>query len=116
MLPTRPWLQVLQRVQIYDVTTNKNAVVRHNNKVIENIHWQPPSLGWIRLNMDGASKGEGIAGCGGVLRGDSGECICGFSKGLGAYSAYVAELWGVFEDLKFALSHGFLTVEFHVDS
>nr|ABN08136.1 Ribonuclease H [Medicago truncatula] len=66
--------------------------------------------------MDGASKGEGIAGCGGVLRGDSGECICGFSKGLGAYSAYVAELWGVFEDLKFALSHGFLTVELHVDS
>jgi ribonuclease HI len=116
VLPTRPWLEVLKRVHIYDVTANNNAVVHQHNNVIENIHWQPPSLGWIRLNTDGASKGEDIAGCGGVLRGNNGEWICGFSKGLGACSAYVAELWGVFEGLKLALSHGFLRVELHVDS
>ena len=116
VLPTRPWLEVLQRVHIYDVTSNNNAVVHHNNKVIENIHWQSPDLGWIRLNTDGASKGEDIAGCGRVLRGNNGEWICGFSKGLGACSAYVAELWGVFEGLKLALSHGFLRVELLVDS
>jgi hypothetical protein len=116
VLPNKPWLEVLQRVQIYDVTTNNNAVMHNNNKVIENIHWQPPSLGWIRLNPDVAAKGENIAGCGGVPRGDSGEWICGFSKGLGVCSAYVAELWGVFEGLKLALCYGFLRVEVHVDS
>jgi len=36
--------------------------------VIENIHWQPLSLGWIRLNTNGASKEEDIVGSGGVLR------------------------------------------------
>jgi hypothetical protein len=47
---------VVHRVEIYGVTTTKNAVVHHVNKVIENIQWQPRSLGWIRLNTDRASK------------------------------------------------------------
>jgi hypothetical protein len=37
-----------------------------------------------------------IAGCGGVLRGERREWLCGFSKCLGVRSAYVANLWGVF--------------------
>jgi len=42
MLLTRPWLKVFHRVQICDVTTTKNAILHHVNKVIENIRWQPP--------------------------------------------------------------------------
>ena len=41
--------------------------------MVENIHSHPPSLWWILLNTDGASKGEDIAGCEGVLREDNGE-------------------------------------------
>jgi ribonuclease HI len=51
-----------------------------------------------------------------VFRGDKGEWVCGFSKGLGSCSAYVAELWGVFEGLKLARSHGYRKVELHIDS
>lgn len=54
--------------------------------VIEEIQWLPQNICWIRLNTEGASKHGMIAGCGGV-----------FPKGLGACSAYVAELWRVFE-------------------
>jgi len=45
-----------------------------------------------------------------------GEWICGFSKGLGACSAYVAELWGVFGGLKLARLRGFYNMELHIDS
>jgi hypothetical protein len=31
VLLTRPWLKVLHRVEIYDVTTTKNDVVHHVN-------------------------------------------------------------------------------------
>jgi hypothetical protein len=63
VLLTRPWLKVLHRVEIYDVTTTENAVVHHVNKVIENIQWQPPSLGWIWLNTDRASKEDDTSRC-----------------------------------------------------
>ncbi|MCI17282.1 hypothetical protein A2U01_0038429 [Trifolium medium] len=41
----------------------------------------------VRLNTDGAAKGElGSAGCGGLLRGCSGEWLYGFSKNVGRCS------------------------------
>jgi hypothetical protein len=43
------------------------------------IKWLPPSTGWVKLNTDGAAKGGGEAGCGGVLIGANGVWICGFS-------------------------------------
>jgi len=76
----------------------------------------PPNMGWIQLNTDGASKKGMVGGCGGVFRGENGHWICGFSKGLGACSAYVAELWGVFEGLKLARLRGFHKVELDIDS
>jgi ribonuclease HI len=57
-----------------------------------------------------------VAGCGGVFRGKNGKWICDFSKALGACSAYVAELWGVFEGLKLARLCGFRKVQLHIDS
>jgi hypothetical protein len=39
--------------------------------------------GWICINTDGAAKGNMIVGCGGVLRGEHREWLCGFSKCLG---------------------------------
>lgn len=42
--------------------------------------------------------------------------ICGFSKCLGVWSAFVAELCGIFEGLKIARECGFHKLEFRVDS
>jgi ribonuclease HI len=72
---------------------------------------------WMDLsyNTNGLSKGGYTTGYGGVLQGENGECICGFSKGLGSCDSYVAELWGAFEGLKLARARGFHRVELHVD-
>ena len=45
------------------------------------------------LNTDGVAKGHpGPAGAGGVIRGDQGEWIVGFSEHLGRCSAVKAEV------------------------
>lgn len=72
---------------------------------------------WVKLNTDGSfQRNKGQAGCGGLIRGEDGNWLCGFSKNLGLCNAYVAELWGVLEGLQLALSHGYRRVEVAVDS
>jgi ribonuclease HI len=80
------------------------------------IGWHPPKENWVRLNTDGSSKDNAKAGCGGLIRGSDGKWLGGFSKFIGNCSAYVAELWGVLEGLKYAWNLGFRRVELHIDS
>jgi len=48
------------------------------------VKWDPPNEGWVALNTDGTARGNpGQAGAGGVIRGDRGEWIAGFSENLG---------------------------------
>jgi len=50
------------------------------------------SLGWIRLNSDGATKNGGIiAGFKKVLRDSKDIWICGFGKPLGSSSAFMTK-------------------------
>jgi len=46
----------------------------------------------VKINSDGACQGGLRAECGGLIRGDAREWLCGFSKFLGKRSAYVAML------------------------
>jgi len=67
------------------------------------VRWEPPEGGWRVLNTDGAARGTlGLAGAGGVLRGDHGEWILGFSEHLGCCSAIKGELRAVLRGLKLA--------------
>ena len=67
------------------------------------VRWESGSEGWITLNTDGAAKGNpGPAGAGGVLRGDQGEWIAGFSENLGYCSSVKAELRAVWRGLSLA--------------
>ena len=55
------------------------------------VRWCAPVEGWVKLNVDGASKGNpGIAG-GGVLRDHYGNWIQGFACNLGWCSSVKAE-------------------------
>jgi ribonuclease HI len=56
------------------------------------------------------------AGCGGIIRGNQGEWLGGFAKGVGVCSAFVAELWGVLEGLQYARRLRFMAVELNIDS
>jgi len=37
------------------------------------IGWKPPSVGWVKLNLDGSCRDNGICGCGDLIRGSDGE-------------------------------------------
>jgi len=80
------------------------------------VGWKPPPNGWVKLNFDGSCKDNGIAGCGGIIRGSDGEWLGGFAKRIGKCSAYMAELWGVYEGLRYIRRLGFQAIEVEVDS
>jgi len=57
------------------------------------IAWEPPPADWVKLNTDGASRGNpGLAAAGGVLRDREGRWIQGFALNIGVCSAPLAEL------------------------
>ncbi|GAU17445.1 hypothetical protein TSUD_233230 [Trifolium subterraneum] len=80
------------------------------------ISWKAPPVGWVRLNTDGSCRDNDVIGWGGVLRGNDGEWLGGFSKFIGQGDSFAAELWGVFEGLKLARHFNFSAVELHIDS
>jgi ribonuclease HI len=82
-----------------------------------NIAWISPPTDWFALNIDGAAKqSEKTAGCGGVIRDDKGSWIDGFAKALGDTTAYMAELWGIYEGLTIAHRRGVMKLELRTDS
>ncbi|MCI40070.1 putative non-LTR retroelement reverse transcriptase, partial [Trifolium medium] len=50
------------------------------------------------------------------IRGSQGEWLGGYAKCVGLCSAFVAELWGVYEGLRHVHRMGFRKVELHIDS
>ena len=81
------------------------------------VRWEHPEPEWHVLNTDGASKGvSGRAGAGGVVRGDHGEWIVGFSEQLGVCSAIQAELRAVLRGLRIAREMGLRKLWIQVDS
>ncbi|KAF2289926.1 hypothetical protein GH714_039192 [Hevea brasiliensis] len=57
------------------------------------VFWTPPLQGWLKLNFDGASKGEGrLPYSGGVLRDNCGQWVTRFVDNWGSGSVLMAEL------------------------
>ncbi|WCJ36333.1 Polynucleotidyl transferase ribonuclease H-like superfamily protein [Euphorbia peplus] len=97
----------------YTTASRVTAPIREERMV----KWIPPDDGWIKINTDGASKGNpGLASAGGVLRGASGAWFGGFAVNLGICTAFLAELWGLFFGLKLAWSKGYVKVIVEMDS
>ncbi|PKI65311.1 hypothetical protein CRG98_014275 [Punica granatum] len=93
------------------------VVARKTVKEWQLMGWKQPSPGWIKLNTDGASKGNpSPAGAGGVLRKEDGVWIVGFARYVGIATAAVAELWGVLSGLELAWELGYRHVLLEVDS
>lgn len=62
--------------------------------------WTPPPQDWIKLNFDGASRGNpGIAGLGFILRDHKGQWLAQRAKPLGHTTNNLAELEAVKEGL-----------------
>lgn len=69
------------------------------------VKWHPPDAGWCKLNTDGSARGcPGISGAGGVVRDSDGKWLRGFSRYLGQTNSFTAEVWGLRDGLRMALS------------
>ncbi|CAJ2650297.1 unnamed protein product [Trifolium pratense] len=114
--PHRPVRHILQLSEDYRNAVLNNSVALARNQVVTMIGWSPPKPLFIKLKTDGAYKDRQVAGCGGVLRGCQGEWLGSFAKWVGLCSAFIAELWGVVEGLRYAHQLGFRKVELNIDS
>ncbi|WCJ39427.1 Polynucleotidyl transferase ribonuclease H-like superfamily protein [Euphorbia peplus] len=81
------------------------------------IAWKPPELGWVKLNTDGACKGNpGFASAGGLIRDCNGKWCGGFGVNIGFCTSSLAELWGVYFGLRLAWDKGYRKVIVEMDS
>jgi hypothetical protein len=62
------------------------------HRVQVSISWNPPSLGWVKLNTDGVNRGGLVFGCGEMISGTYGNWIRGFSKYIVSCNVFVPEL------------------------
>ncbi|KAL4319850.1 hypothetical protein GQ457_18G018210 [Hibiscus cannabinus] len=79
--------------------------------------WSCPTLGWIKLNVDGAMDlRDGSATIGGVIRDDQGNWIFGFLKSVGICSVLTTELWAILVGLRHVWRLGFRKIEVETDN
>jgi len=83
------------------VQIRRDSVVKDDNIQISNT-WQPPMIGWVKVNVDGALTTTGMAGCGGIIRDHAGNWVAGFTCNLGSCSVIEAEQWAVYRGLQLA--------------
>jgi len=63
------------------------------------VRWEFPSPSWVKINIDGATRGSSsLAACGGIFHGSMGEFIYGFSVFFD--TALVAEFMELYMALK----------------
>ncbi|KAF7805280.1 non-LTR retroelement reverse transcriptase-like [Senna tora] len=84
----------------------ERTCIHSNNRHISNLNqikWNPPCNGWIKLNVDGSYwQHTDTISCGGVLRDEQGRWIKGFTKKMGRGNSNLAEAWAVLTGLKMA--------------
>jgi ribonuclease HI len=114
--PYRQFHHINNMLSDYRNAAKASDVASDSNQSLVLVRWIPPKPLFVRLNTDGAYKEHKIAGCGGVLRGADGEWLGGYAKCVGLCSAFVAELWGVVEGLRYAHRLGFRKIQLSVDS
>lgn len=69
------------------------------------------------ISTDGASKEGGlVASCGGVIRDMHWRWLGGLCRLIGAFNAYIDELWGALEGLHLTIFKGYTKMELYLDS
>ncbi|TXG56158.1 hypothetical protein EZV62_017471 [Acer yangbiense] len=127
-LSIKHWVQILSNslTKVSHWNSSDDRVLRNmevqillkKQKKIQVLRWLKPSLGRLKLNLDGSSFGNpGPAGGGGVLRDSSGNFIFGFSKFFGSCSDNEAELRAVVEGITICkhLGHDGIDIECDFD-
>lgn len=72
----------------------------NSSKKIPEIRWENPEIGWMKLNIDGASNALlGLAGGGGLIRDKVGVWVAGFTRKRGKVNSFYGELWALRDGL-----------------
>ena len=79
------------------------------------ILWEKPLDGWVKVNTDGAVRGDGHTTTVGVIRNNFGEWRCGFVTNNDIFIVSKAKLWGVEQGLMLAWDDGFKKVILEMD-
>ena len=108
------------RVRQIDLAMKRHAEshnIQRPGRCERYIRWYHLGVGWVKLNTDGASKGNpGPAGAGGLIRGHRGELFEVFAMNCGSCSCTRAELLAVLRGLMVAWGGGHRKVQVEVDS
>lgn len=79
--------------------------------------WEAPPNGWIKINFDGAAKGNaGPSGCGSVLRDNYGNFIAAIALPLGSQNNHMAEVAGALYGIQLASDLNFKKIWVEGDS
>jgi len=97
---------------------NPQGLTKGVSQISANINiWQPPLHGFLKVNIDKASKGNpGLAGFGGVIRDEKGQINKIFHGHLGKATNNMAELMAQEQGLKILLASNVHNVIIEVDS
>ncbi|KAF5191552.1 hypothetical protein FRX31_018863 [Thalictrum thalictroides] len=79
--------------------------------------WYPPRPPFVKLNTDGASRGNpGTAGLGAVIRDYEGNVLSAVCQGLHPMTNFLAECWAIVVGLEWAASQGHSHIWMESDS
>lgn len=105
--------QIKLAMSRHDVSRNSSPTGRREAY----IRWMHPRVGWVKLNTNGAAKGNpGPTGAGGLIRGHRGELFEIFASNCGACSCTRAELLAILRGLSVAWNGVHRKVHVEVDS
>ncbi|XP_019432113.1 PREDICTED: uncharacterized protein LOC109339159 [Lupinus angustifolius] len=107
-----PTIKDLSILKQFKITVNYNKAPK-----ITKVTWMPPSLGWVKVNIDGATFGyPGHVGGDGIFRDHNGVFLHGFGFYLNNQNALYIELHSTIKAIKMAYKKGWLNLWLEVDS
>ncbi|KAL0427508.1 UNVERIFIED_CONTAM: putative ribonuclease H protein, partial [Sesamum latifolium] len=121
-------LHLLQKANLwkpYHWKAEQNAAEKLGNQVpkialykgIRLIFWEKPEEGWVKLNTDGASRGNpGVTGAGGIIRNHFGEVLLAFQEPSGITSNIQAELSALHRSLLICKERVYIRVWIELDA
>ncbi|KAJ4959912.1 hypothetical protein NE237_019822 [Protea cynaroides] len=81
------------------------------------IYWQPPSIDWCKVNVDGCSLGNSVvASLGGVIHSHRSIVLMTFAEYLGINTNFKTEQYGVLRGIREAMKLGFQRIWLESDS
>ncbi|KAF6174510.1 hypothetical protein GIB67_004704 [Kingdonia uniflora] len=85
--------------------------------LVKSCYWELPRIGEIKINTDGAAKGNpGKGGIGCIYRDCNGNVLGTLTKGLGLVSNFIAECEAIIHGVEYAASFGWLIAWIESDS